>query len=42
MTYVRIELDDNLHAKFKSKCALEQVDMQVKLVNLIDDFVKKR
>lgn len=37
MAAYNLKLPDELHAKFKSKCALERVDMQDKLL----EFIKK-
>ena len=42
MKNILIELDDEIHAKFKSKCALERIHQKDKIVDLIKDYSKRK
>lgn len=41
MTNINIEIPDEMHKKFKIKCAIEDVTLKAKIVELIEKFVEK-
>lgn len=38
MKYLKLQLPDNLHSSFKSKCAIEKIPMKEKIVELLEYY----
>lgn len=42
MIQLILQIEDNLHAEFKSKCALEQKAMKDKLEELMKEYINRK
>ena len=41
MAELKVYFDEEIHAKFKGKCAFDHTDMQNKIVEMVKDYIKE-
>ena len=39
MKWINFDIDENIHARFKTKCAENKISMQDKVIEMIKEFI---